>query len=77
MDRTTPLREGVVRKAEASQGLESGLFEVVEIDRVIDVPEGIQLVGTGFDYGLGDAQFSVAFRSRETRPAIPLGSPWR
>ena len=77
MDRPTPLREYVIRKAAASQGLEAGLFEIVEMDRVIDVTEGIQLVGAGFDNGFGDAQFLFALRTRETRYAIPPGSPGR
>ena len=57
MDRPTPFREFVIRKGAVSQSLEAGLFEIVEMDGVIDVPEGVQLVGTGFDYGFGDAQF--------------------
>ncbi len=57
MDRPTPLREYVIRKAAAGQSLEAGLFEIVEMDRVIDMTEGVQLVGAGFDNSFGDAQF--------------------
>ena len=41
MDRPAPLRECVIRKAAASQDLETGLFEIVEMDRVIDVTERV------------------------------------
>ena len=73
MDRPAPLREYVIRKATGSQSLEAGLLEIVEMDGVIDVPEGVQLVGACLDYGLGDAQFPFALSSRQTR----LGSPRR
>ena len=62
-------------KPQRAQSLEAGLFEIVEMDRMIDMTEGIQLVSAGLDNDFGDAQFLFAFRSRETRYAIPLGSP--
>jgi hypothetical protein len=76
MDRPTALREYVIRKSEASQGLEAGLFEIVEMDRVIDVAEGVQLVGADFDNGFRDAQFlpSSGRKRRGTRPRAVIAS---
>jgi len=58
MDGPTALGELVIREAAPSQGFKAGLFEVVEMDRVIDVPEGVQLVGSGLDYRFGNGQFA-------------------
>jgi hypothetical protein len=58
MDGPTALGEFVVRESAPSQGFKAGLFEVVEMDRVIDVSEGVQLVGTSLDYRFGNGQFA-------------------
>ena len=56
MDRPTSSRELVVGETAVLQDLEAGLLEIVEIDGVVDVPEGVQLVGASVDYCFGDAQ---------------------
>ncbi len=56
MDRPTSSRELVVGETAVPQDFEAGLLEIVEIDGVVDVPEGVQLVGASVDYCFGDAQ---------------------
>ena len=77
MDGPTALGEFVIREAAPSQGFKAGLFEVVEMDRVIDVSEGVQLVGTSLDYRFGNGQFAWPFSWRETRAWVSLVSPTR
>ena len=49
-------KELLIGKAGACEHLETSLLEVVQIDGVVDVTEGIQLVRASFDLGLRDAQ---------------------
>ena len=56
MDCPPASRELVVGEAAAGQGLEAGLLEIVEMHYVVNVPEGVQLVGASVDYRFCDAQ---------------------
>ena len=66
MNGPAPPKELVIGKPGACEHLETSLLEVVQIDRVVYVTEGIQLVRASFDLGLRDAQ-SDALKS----PGLP------
>jgi len=66
-------KELVIGKPGACEHLETSLLEVVQIDRVVYVTEGIQLVSASFDLGLRDAQ-SDALKSPGL-PPLRTGGP--